>query len=124
MDSGETPKARVAESRGQSRNELYSTDEVSNRGYPGALLILGVPLVLIGVVGVANAIMRLDVVAIAVRAVFVLLPGTTLVLKSVRARRAQRREAYLCRECEYDRRGLPLDAPCPECGAVPPVGTT
>jgi hypothetical protein len=119
MDAGRKPGARVAQTRGHSRNELYSTDEVGNPGYPGALLILGIPLVLIGVVTVANAITHLDGVAIAVRTVFFLLPGTFLVLKSVRARRVQRREAYLCRECGYDRRGLAADAMCPECGAVP-----
>lgn len=29
------------------------------------------------------------------------------------------RAHFTCPTCDYDRRGLSLDAPCPECGAAP-----
>lgn len=33
------------------------------------------------------------------------------------ARRARRQRSGLCERCAYDRRGLPINAPCPECAA-------
>ena len=36
--------------------------------------------------------------------------------------RATNRRAMCCRTCNYDRRGLPADAKCPECGARPSGG--
>jgi hypothetical protein len=37
------------------------------------------------------------------------------------ARRGRRHRRGQCVRCVYDRRGTPLDAPCPECGHVPRV---
>ncbi len=37
------------------------------------------------------------------------------------ARVVRSERAGLCQQCAYDRRGLPSDAICPECGAAPPV---
>ena len=37
----------------------------------------------------------------------------------LRARSRARRAPFACAWCDYDRRGLATDAPCPECGRFP-----
>jgi len=107
----------VAHEDGPSKNRLYSDDEVTNPGYPGALLVLGLPLALMGLaIGVVAHLKREDGHA-AIGLLLLLVPGVSLITKALRARRAQRREAWACRGCGYDRRGLAESAVCPECGA-------
>lgn len=105
--------------KGHSKNQLYSEDEVTNPGYPGALVILAVPLLLIGLTGLSATIAGGDLIGTALLSALFLLPGAVLVIKSARARRVQRREPWACPTCDYDRRNLAPGAKCPECGAPP-----
>ena len=108
----------MPESDLQPKDQLYSEEEVKNPGYPGALLILGIPLLVLGALGVWRAVVTsIPSSAVFAAAIFIV-PGTLLAIKSVRARRAQRRESWICRRCGYDRRGLASDAACPECGTI------
>jgi rubrerythrin len=51
------------------------------------------------------------------------LGAVALWIEDARRRRAARAiAAGLCKKCGYDRRGLPADATCPECGTVPAGG--
>jgi uncharacterized membrane protein HdeD (DUF308 family) len=109
----------VSKSEGDSKNQLFSEDEVKNPGYPGALLILGVPLVLIGSVIVTRAVLNGDLVSGALGFLLALVPGAAVIVKSARARHVQARPPWACPRCGYDRRGLDDSTACPECGTVP-----
>ena len=106
MDSEQPPSA----------GQLYSEDEVANSGYPGALMVLGAPLALMGLVIGVGAVFHGDLLSAGFVTVLVTAPGAGLVIKALRARRAQVRPWWICWMCGYDRRGLGEDAPCPECG--------
>jgi hypothetical protein len=117
LRSGVVGSAR-ARTIGHSKNQLYSEDEVTNPGYPGALLIVGVPS-WSSESSASMGIRQGELVGTALVGVFFLLPGASVVIKSMRARRARRREPRTCPACGYDRRGLTADGNCPECGAAP-----
>jgi hypothetical protein len=80
----------MTQASNQPKDQLYSETEVKNPGYPGALLILSAPLLIFGGVGIVRAALQGDWIGVALWAMVWAWPGVALVVKSVRARRAQR----------------------------------
>ncbi len=115
----ERPDSGVHVEDESRKRQLYTDKGVANPGYPGALLMLGVPLTLIGSLMFVVAILHGEAIGGAICACVAVIPGVMLILKSRRARRAQRRKAWECPRCGYDRRGLAAGGACPECGTVP-----
>ena len=119
--------------------DASASAEVMNPGYPGAFLVLGIPVIILGLVSVLALVIhgpRSDpafgggigarigaTLGSLIWPGITLLLGISLVLAGVRARRAQKRAACVrdnvCFSCGYEKEGLANDAVCPECGAAP-----